>query len=209
MKPTLSMTVKAITFAPFAETDARATFQASSRRKFKQQEKNMAGAHDYTRYTQHPDDPFTARVMAIKNDDTSGLEDKFENWNAEQVKEATEGLMRADQQQQVINARVANAEAWMAGHPEYISQPRNNDLMNHELKRMFGEIEWTLDHYDAAFESLCADNFLKLNQVEVEKKRKAAAKQRFEQARSVTPSEDDLYSMDMHELRMRANGVIR
>src|SRR5467141_1437582 len=98
----------------------------------------------YTRNIDTQEDPFNTRVRAFKDDSLSELPSTFENWEAPLIKEAVEGLQRADRQQQAINARVKNAEAWMAGHPEYISQPANNDLMNHELKRMFGEIEWTL-----------------------------------------------------------------
>ena len=34
--------------------------------------------------------------------------------------------------------------------------------MNHELLVRFGDIEWTLAHYDAAYQSLRSSNFLKL-----------------------------------------------
>ena len=117
--------------------------------------------------------------------------------------------MREDQKQQSVAARVSNAEAWLTEHPEFVRNNANIDLMNHELLRTFGDVEWTLAHYDRAYESLRASNFLKLDSREVKKQEQAAAKAHAEgeRSRNVALSQDELYEMDMHELRLRSDGV--
>jgi hypothetical protein len=167
---------------------------------------------NYTRTIDTQIDPFDQRVMAIKNDDASNLEDTFENWPAERVKIAAEGFAREDQRQQDIATTKQNADIFLAGHPEVLDTQANGELFNHELSRMFpGVALHPIEHFEQAYASLRASNFLALNKAEVAKQQKAANKQLYdaERAQSVTPSEDALYQMDMQELRMRADGVIR
>lgn len=133
---------------------------------------------NYTRHIQSEEDPFDTRVRAFRNDTVDSLPNKFENWDKEHVREAIEGMGRQDQRQQTITARVSNAETWLTEHPEFVRNNANIDLMNHELTRTFGEIEWTLAHYDHAYQSLRASNFLKLDAREVKKQEQAAARQR-------------------------------
>ena len=166
----------------------------------------MAGAHDYIRYTQTQDDPFTSRVKAILNDDTSNLEDNPENWFAEKVKAAGEMFQREDTIRQNQIQSGLNADAFLAAHPEILDTKANVDLFVHELKRMFGEGSLlTVNEYEAAYASLRASNFLALNKAEVAKQQKAADKARYEaqKAQSVKPTEDEMYSMSMEEIRMR------
>lgn len=74
---------------------------------------------------------------------------------------------------------------------------------------MFGDCLHTLEHFEAAYQALRRSDFLALNKTEVARQEKAAAKARAEAERSrdVALSEDELWSMDLDELRMRANGV--
>lgn len=166
------------------------------------------GYGDYMRYVSHPEDPFDARVRAFRDDTVDSLPNKFENWDKEHVREAVEGLMREDQKQQDRITTGQNADAFLAVHPEFLDTQANGELMNHESKRMFGEGAYTVAHYEQAYQSLRSSNFLALNKTEVAKQEKAAAKQHAEAERArVSLSEDELYAMDMDELRMRATGV--
>jgi hypothetical protein len=145
----------------------------------------MAGAHDYVRYMQHADDPFTARVMAIKNDDTSNLEDNPENWPAEKVKAAGEMFQREDTIRQNQLQSGLNADAFLAAHPEILDTKANGELFRHELNRMFGEGSLlTVNEYEAAYASLRASNFLALNKAEVARQQKAADKARYDAQRA-------------------------
>jgi hypothetical protein len=158
---------------------------------------------NYTRNTDSQEDPFNTRVRAFRDDSVDTLPDTFENWPKERVKEAVEGMLRADQRQQDLIATKDNADVFLAAHPEFLDTTANGQLMNHELKRMFGDCLHTFDQYEAAYESLRASNFLALNKAEVEKQRKAAAKARVEveRARSVEPSLDELWAMPLEDLR--------
>jgi hypothetical protein len=93
--------------------------------------------------------------------------------------------------------------------PEYIDSEANGRLMSHQLKTMFGDGLHTLEHFEAAYEPLRSSNFLALNKTAVAKQQKAAAPARAEaeRSRNVALGEDELYSMDMDELRMRGLGV--
>jgi hypothetical protein len=157
----------------------------------------------YTRNVNLQEDPFDARVRAFKDDSFDTLEDNPENWPKEKVKAAAEMFQRADQSQQDLIATGLNGDAFIVAHPEVKDTPANGQLFKHELNRMFGDCLHTVDHFEAAYESLRASNFLALNKAEVEKQQKAAAKQRYEaeRARSVEPSMDELYSMSLDDLR--------
>ena len=119
------------------------------------------------------------------------------------MKEAVEGIQRADQARQDAAAERQTGDTFIAGHPEYVDNEANAKLMQHELFNRFGAGRHSLEQFEQAYEALRASNFLALNKVEVAKQQKAAAKQRYEaeRARSGTPSEDELYSMDMDSLR--------
>lgn len=142
----------------------------------------------YTRHVAQTVDPFNQRVMAFRNDDASELEDSPENWSGEKVRAAAEMFQREDKRQQDRAMTGQNA---------------------HQLQTMFGDCLHTLEHFEAAYQTLRSSNFLALNATEVKKQERAAAKARAEaeRTRSVALSEDELYSMDLDELRMRANGV--
>jgi hypothetical protein len=182
----------------------------------------MAGAHDYVRYTQSEEtDPLNQRINASLNGTLDELPDVFENWDAPHVRAAIEGLQRADQSHQDAAENQKTGDAFVAGHPEYIDTKANAALMQHEMNRMFGPGLHTLEQFETAYESLCASNFLKLNQAEVAKQEKAADKQRYEAERarteaararrftpaqrgqSVTPEEDAVYAIPLEELRRR------
>jgi hypothetical protein len=154
-------------------------------------------------------DPLNRRVNSALNGTLDELsEEGFEFWPKEQVKEAIVGLQRADLHQQDVQARVKNAEAWFVLHPEYCNTPTNNALMNHELVVRFGETAWSIDQYDEVYASLRASNFLNIDKVVEAAQQKQAAKQRAEEhrARTVMPSEQELYSMPFDELERRARG---
>jgi hypothetical protein len=160
---------------------------------------------NFTRHVDTPEDPFTARVMAIKNDDASNLDDNPENWPADKIRAAAEMFQREDTVRHNQQQSGINADAFLTMHPEIYDTQRNAELFKHELHRMFGESLLTVNEYEAAYESLRASNLLSLNKTEVEKQRKAADKARYaaQKAQTVTPSEQDLYDMPLDELRRR------
>ena len=160
----------------------------------------------YTRHVTEQEDPFTTRVRAFRDDSLDQLEDKFENWEAPQVKEAVEGLQRADNKTQIVNQNMATGDAFAAGHKEYVDNDANALLILNQMDTMFGKGLHPLEHFESAYEYLRTNtNFLKLNQAEVARQQKAADKARYDaqRAQSVTPSEDEMYSMPMEEIRMR------
>jgi hypothetical protein len=77
----------------------------------------MPGRHDYTRYTQTEDDPFTKRVMGFRNDDPTPFDGSYENWPADMIKEAEEGRLRTDQAHQNRITTGQNGTDFGALHP--------------------------------------------------------------------------------------------
>lgn len=168
----------------------------------------------YTRHVATTVDPFNQRVMAFKNDDASGLEDTPENWSADKVKAAAEMFAREDQKQQNKIASGQNADAFLASHPEFLDTQANGQLMNHQLNTMFGDGLHTLEHFEAAYQSLRASNFLNLDQKIVREQQKEAARARAEQERARIAArafdEDSAYgSLSMDELRQKADEQLR
>jgi hypothetical protein len=136
-----------------------------------------------------------------------------ENLTAAQLRAANELAQREDRTHQAVSACVQTGEAWLTEHPEFVKNQVNYDLMNHELLVRFGDIEWTLAHYDAAYQSLRSSNFLKLNPAVLAKQTNSDAQTRAaaERARTAIPSEEQMEGMSKAELRMRATelGAIR
>ncbi len=159
----------------------------------------------FTRYTSNPaeEDPLNVRVTSSLNGTFDELPDTFENWSAPQVKEAVQGLQREDQVAHDRLETQKNGDAFVAGHPEFIDNTANAHLLFNQMNTMFGEGLHTLDHFEKAYEYLrTKTNFLKLNQAELAKQQKVAAKQRFDAAQKpVTPSQQDLYNMPLEDLR--------
>jgi hypothetical protein len=159
-------------------------------------------------------DPFNQRVMAFKNDDASALEDSPENWSAEKVRAAAEMFQREDKRQQDRAVTGQNGTDFVALHPEYVDSDANGQLMNHQLKTMFGDCLHTPEHFEAADQALRSSNFLAHNKAEVAKQEKAAAKARAEEERARRAArafnEDSAYgSLSMDELRQRADEQLR
>src|SRR6267143_1503008 len=126
----------------------------------------------YTRDIHTQEDPFTSRVMAIKNDDASNLEDTFENWTADRVKEAAKGFERAEQAKAAAAESQKNGDVWIHLHPEYVDNDANGNKMLHELKTMGIVYEAaTLQDFEVAYQQLYADGMLTLNQTELRKQK--------------------------------------
>jgi hypothetical protein len=151
------------------------------------------------------EDEFKSRILDAKV--TGHVRDKDdanpENWSAAQVKAAAEMFQRADQKTQDRIATGENGTGFVANHKEYIDSDANAELMKHELTVMFGDVLWTPQMYEEAYESLRTTKFLALNQTEDAKRQKAIAKQQYEEQRaaSVEPSIESLYQMPLEDLR--------
>lgn len=167
----------------------------------------MSGRHTYTLNNLENDplnDPLNARVQASLNGSLDELPDTFENWPAERVKEAVAGVMRSDKAAQDRLETQKNGDAFVAGHPEFIDNTANAHLLLNQVNTMFGEGLHTVDHFEQAYEYLrTKTNFLKLDKTVIAAQEKQAAKQRYEQerARSVTPTEQDLYNLPLEDLK--------
>ena len=168
----------------------------------------MSYAHA-TYHVNHPDDPFNQRIMDRLNDEA--VEDLSDpsTWTAETVKKAAQHFQTQSESHQAGVVTQQNADAWIQAHPEYVDSPANGQRMRHELKTMGLENKVaTLDDFDIAFARLRSDNLVTLNKDALQKQKIAADKARAEAHKNTkTFSEDELYSMDLQELRMRANGV--
>jgi len=82
-------------------------------------------------------DPLNRRVNGALNGTLDELsEEGFEFWSKEQVKEAIAGLQREDSNKIAQNA---NAESFLALHPEFVDIDSNGETMNRTLQALYGE----------------------------------------------------------------------
>ena len=156
----------------------------------------------YTRTIDTPVDPFNNRVLAFLNDDASELEEA-EKLTAEQIKAAALLAQREDRAAQDRFETIKNGDAFAAGRPEYVDNDPNAHLLLNQARTMFGNGVITIKQFESAYEYLRTNtNFLKLDPKELAKQQKAADKARFDAAQQpVTPSEQELYDMDLDDLR--------
>jgi len=122
---------------------------------------------------------------------------------AAQVKQAYEAALAEDQAAQDRVQNQLDGDAFITVHPEVIDNLANAKLFVHEMDRMFGPGRHPIAHFEAAYESLRASNFLALDQKELAKQQKAASKQRYQTAKvlSAMPSEEELYAMPLEDLK--------
>ncbi len=141
--------------------------------------------------------------------------DTVEELTPAQVRQVYEAALAEDQAAKDRIQSGLNADGFVASHPEFLETDANIKLMKHELKRMFGESLLTPENIEASYESLKASGFLELDQKELAKQQKATARQRYKERykeakiRSVEPTEEEMYSMSLEELRSRADADVQ
>ncbi len=136
---------------------------------------------------------------------------------AEEIKVAYEEAIAADQAYQDQVASIEAGKVFIAGHPEWRNTKENIALLNHELVSRFGVREYTIPHYEEAYASLRASNFLNLDKNALAAQEKQAAKEKFnaEKARSATSAARafnpnvDYNALSLEEIRERANEEAR
>jgi len=137
---------------------------------------------------------------------------RFEDWSPAKQRSAYEGMARGDEKS---TAHHQNADAFIALHPEFLDTDRNGQAINRTLQTMYGDIVFTVEHFDAAYRVCCANNLLDLDQAEIVKQQQAAANQRAKAAREQRAAATRVFSevekenMSLEELREAENREIR
>jgi hypothetical protein len=135
---------------------------------------------------------------------------RFEDWSPEKQRAAYEGLVREDAK---LGAIKTVADEFISLHPEMPDIKKNGEAIARNLKLMFGDVVFNLEHFQAAYDVACANGALQLDgeviakrarQAEAAKHKAAQDKRFFEANRQFNPDED--YSnLSLDELRQRAN----
>jgi hypothetical protein len=157
----------------------------------------------YTRYTPNSaeEDPFNIRVRAFKDDN---MPDGPENAPAEEVKAWADHFQREDTNK---IAQRANADAFLALHPEFLDMQANAEAMNRTLEALYGDRVYTVSEFEKAYQVCRANNSLTLDEAMIVKQQQAAANERAKAARARRAaetrvfSEDEKYNMSLEELR--------
>jgi hypothetical protein len=158
------------------------------------------------------DDPLNVKINASLSGILDELPDTFENWPAERIKEAALGFARADSN--TIEQR-ANADKFIALHPEWIDIKTNGEIMNRTLATLFGDRVYSVSEFEKAYAVCRANNSLTLDKTEIVKQEQAAANQRARAARASRAAENRVYSedekenMSLEELRRVENQEIQ
>ena len=180
----------------------------------------MGEAHDYWMriiIKRHLDNPAEADTLnkgsrEILNgvpqfDDESP---RFEDWSPEKQRTAFEGMVREDIRTTAIKA---TADEFILLHPEMPDHIKNGEAIAKNLKLMFGDIAYSVEHFEAAYDVARANGALELDQAVIAKqqqkamdaKRKAAQdKRNFEAKRQFNP-EEDYSNLSLDEIRQRAD----
>src|SRR5215469_15468719 len=137
---------------------------------------------NYLRYVPNAaeSDPLNVRIQSSLDGTLDQLPDTFENWDKERVKEAVQGLQRADAK---LNARRETADAFIDAHPEFIDTQENGERMNRTLQSLYGDTTFTPEHFERAYAVLRANNMLDVDQAVIVQQEQAATNERNKAAR--------------------------
>ncbi len=130
--------------------------------------------------------------------------EKFEKWSPERVKEAALGFARADSTR--IEQK-ANADLFVALHPEFIDVNENGQTMNRTLEALYGDRLYSVAEFEKAYDVCRANNSLTLDKAEIVKQQQAVANQRAKAAREQRAaatrvfSEAEKENMSLQDLR--------
>lgn len=135
---------------------------------------------------------------------------RFEDWSPEKQRASYEGLQRADEKRTISSQ---NADEFLLLNPHILDTKKNAGLITKMLSNMFGDIPYTVEHYDAATQALLVADVLDIDKAEVAKQqqkaadaqRKAALKNRADAAARVFNPSANYENMSLDELRNRAN----
>jgi hypothetical protein len=95
-------------------------------------------------------DPLNRRVNGALNGTLDELsEEGFEFWPKQKVREAVEGLQRADSN---TIAQRANADAFVDLHPEFLDIDSNGETMNRTLEALYGARVYTVSEFEKAYQ---------------------------------------------------------
>lgn len=117
--------------------------------------------------------------------------------------------MRSDAEKMAINESISSADVFTQMHPEYLDTKKNGDTM----RAAFGLLNITTptqQQYEEVYERCRAQGLLELDPKVLKQQREAATQRKAEafRAANTMPSEEEMYEMDMTELRLRANGIV-
>ena len=154
---------------------------------------------NYTRNLDAPINEFDARTRAFLNDDASQLSPE-QQLTADQIKAAAELAEREDQAARAQSENAINADVFLKTHPWVKDSKANAQLFKHELRVRFGNGPYTIDRYEEAYQSLLESSFLALDEKKFEAHQQEIA-QRHEAEKAALPSEEDLYTMPLEDLR--------
>ncbi len=135
---------------------------------------------------------------------------RFEDWSPAKQRAAYEGMGRTDE---VRTVKGHNAKEFVSLHSEYLDTDDNGTLMAKMLKNLFGDVAYSVEQYEAAYQSLLVSNSLDIDQAEVVKQQQAAAnaqrksaiKSRAEASARAFDPNIDYVSMSLEEIRARAD----
>jgi hypothetical protein len=159
--------------------------------------------HSYL-HNQAAEDPLNVKARRSLDGTLDELPDTFENWSAEQVKEAALGFARADSDR---IAQRANADAFLALHREFLDIDANGQTMNRTLAALYGDRLYSVAEFEQAYTVCCANNSLTLDKAEIVKQQQKATNERAKAARAQLAaetrvfSEDEKENMSLEELR--------
>jgi hypothetical protein len=101
----------------------------------------------------------------------------------------------------------AIGDAFSQLHGEYIDNKRNGETMKHAFG-LLGIVNPSLSQFEEVYEKCKVQGLLELNQKVINEQYALSARTYAEEVRaaSIMPSEEELYSMPLEEIRRRAGG---
>lgn len=177
----------------------------------------MGSVGSYLRHVQNSadKDPFTIATRAAIGDPNAIAQleqldqNDPDNVPAEHIKAAHEAALRADRTHQDLLETQANADAFIAGHPELKDSIANARLLLNQARTMFGENgPITVEQWETAYQHLREKtDFLAFNADALAKQQKEASRQRYAESRAaeakriVNLSQDQLENLSLEDIR--------
>lgn len=165
-------------------------------------------------YVNSQETAFDARLKKVKTGADLAEDATWDNAPAEVIRAQFERLAKTEQEKQTQQASASDMDIWVKTHPEFRDTPLNARQLLNQTRSLFGTTSPTLEQAEAAYESLQGTGLLDINQAELARQKDKRDTQRAKEINDAGgiyaanhPSESEMYSMDMDELRRLGNNT--
>jgi hypothetical protein len=157
---------------------------------------------------------FDERLKKVKKGEELAENATWDNAPAEVIRAQFERLVKTDQQRADAAASKQLCDVWVKTKPEFIDHPLNGRQLINQVRTMYGTSTPTLEMLETAYRDLLPTGLLDIDKAELARQKDLSDTQRAKEIKDAGgvyvhnhPSEEEMYSMDMEQLRMLGNNT--